>query len=151
MKKSTFTFLFLIALAASWTPGILPVNLLSPVELSAATEQPDRVVVYQFHRHFRCEACYKLESAIGETLKTHFPEQLAGGKVVFNIIDLDGEGNKQYEKKYDFFYNTVIVVDVRAGKDVRFKNIEKVWQLTEDKDELIKFIKTEVDEYMNGL
>ena len=151
MKKSTFTVLFLIALAASWTPGIFPGNPLGPIELSAATEQPDRVVVYQFHRRFRCEACYKLESAMDETFKTHFPDQFAEGKLVFNVIDLDSEGNKQYEKKYDFFYNTVIVVDVRASKEVRFKNIEKVWQLTEDKDQLIKFIKTEVDEYMNGL
>ncbi len=151
MKKTTFFFLFLVALAAFWTLGILPGTFFSPVKLSAATEQPDRVVIYQFHRRFRCEECYKLENAIGETLKTHFPDKLAEGKLVFNVIDLDAEGNGHYEKDYDFFYNTVIVVDVRADKEIQFKNLEKVWQLANEREVLNEFIRSEVDAYLKGL
>jgi hypothetical protein len=133
------------------TTGVLPGPFSAPVEVSAATEQPDRVVVYQFHRRFRCEECYKLEKAIGETMSTYFPGQLAEGKLVFNVVDLDTEGNDHYEKEYDFFYNTVIVVDVRGGENVRFKNLEKVWSLANQRDQLIEFIRSEVDGYLDGL
>ncbi|MDF1536037.1 MAG: nitrophenyl compound nitroreductase subunit ArsF family protein [bacterium] len=150
MKKTTFLFLFLAAGAASWISGILPGAFYGPAELSAAAGRPDRVVVYQFHRRFRCEECYKLEAAIGETLNTHFPEQLADGKLVFNVVDLDAEGNGHYTQEYDFFYNTVIVVDVRGGRDVRFKNIEKVWQLAGERDLLMEFVRSEVEEYLRG-
>jgi len=106
------------------------------------------VVVYQFHRRFRCDACYKLEEAINEALKTHFPEDMEAGKLVYRVLDLDAEGSSKYEKKYDFFYNTVIVADIENGKETRFKNLEEVWGMVDDKDAVIEFIKNHITEYL---
>ena len=63
-------------------------------------------------------------------------------------MDLDAEGTDQYEKKYDFFYNTVIVVDIENGKETRFKNLEEVWGLVEEKEATIEFIRSHVAEFL---
>ena len=141
----------LAVMATSGTIGIVPGMITSPAELRADSQATERVVIYQFHRRFRCEACYSLENAINETLKTHFPEQVADGKLAYEIIDLDAEGNKRYEKRYDFFYNTVIIAGMSGDEDLKFKNIEEVWQLTEDKGKLIEFIRVELEEYLKEL
>ena len=128
--------------------GTHSVLIPGPPELHAASIPENGVIIYQFHRRFRCDACYKLEESINEALKTHFPEELKAGRLVFRVLDLDAEGSGQYEKKYDFFYNTVIVVDIENGKETRFKNLEEVWGLVEDKEAAVEFIRTEVAEYL---
>jgi len=149
LKRTTFKFLMIVAFAGFFvTSGNLHAPLNSPVSLQAAPLPSDGVVVYQFHRRFRCDACYKLEVAINEGLKTHFPEELKTGRLVYKVMDLDEEGTDQYEKKYDFFYNTVIVVDIENGKENRFKNLEEVWGLVEDKQAMIDFIRSHVAEYL---
>ena len=131
-----------------WMPGVQSGAGFGPTEIHAAPLPNDGVIVYQFHRRFRCDACHILEEAISETLKTHFSRELETGDVVVRVIDLDAEGNERYSETYDFFYNTVIIVDMENGKETRFKNLEEVWDLTEDKDAVIEFIKSHIEEYL---
>ena len=148
LKRTTFKFLFLAALTAFWISGS-PVALNTGVAKLHAAPLPDQgVIVYQFHRRFRCEECHKLEELIKETLKTYFPEELNAGRLIFRVVDLDAEGNGHYEKEYDFFYNTVIMVDIDQGKEASFKNLEKIWSLLEDKEVAVEFIRAEVAAYL---
>ena len=148
LKRRAFKILFLTALTAFWISGSSVALNTGVAKLHAAPLPDQGVIVYQFHRRFRCDACYKLEESINEALKTHFPEELKAGRLVFRILDLDAEGTDQYEKKYDFFYNTVIVVDIENGKETRFKNLEEVWGLVEDKEAAVEFIRSEIAEYL---
>ena len=147
-KGTNLKILFLAVFLTSWMSGVHTGFWAGPVELHAAPLPDDGVIVYQFHRRFRCEACHTLEAAINETLKTHFSKELETGRLVFKVIDLDAEGNGHFEKDYDFFYNTVIMVDRKGGKDSRFKNLEEIWGLMDNKDTAIEFIRSQVDEYL---
>ena len=151
MKKTLLTLTALAVMATAGMIGIVPGTITSPAELRADSHTTERVVIYQFHRRFRCEACYTLEKAINETLETHFSTQVANDKLVYKVIDLDAGGGKKFEKRYDFFYNTVIITVMRGDEDLKFKNIEEVWQLTEDKGKLIEYVKTELEEYLKEL
>ncbi len=146
--RRTFEILILAVFVIFWMSGTHSVLIPGPAELHAAPVPENGVIVYQFHRRFRCDACYKLEASINEALKTHFPEDLKAGRLVYRVLDLDAEGSDQYEKKYDFFYNTVIVVDFENGKETRFKNLEEVWGLVEDKEASVEFIRSEIAEYL---
>jgi len=148
IKRTPLKFLILAALVVFWISSA-HTGFSSDTEKLQAAPLPDNgVIVYQFHRRFRCEACYKLESTINEALKTHFPEELKAGKLVFKVLDLDEKGTLVYEEKYDFFYNTVIVVDMDEGKETRFKNLEEVWSLVDDKETAIEFIRSQVADYL---
>jgi hypothetical protein len=140
--------MFLAVLTVFLMSGPHPASSLGSAKLQAASLPDGGVIVYQFHRLFRCEACYKLEAAINETLQTHFQEELKAGRLIFRLVNLDAEGNVNYSKIYDFFYNTVIVVDIENGKETRFKNLEEVWGLVDQKEAAIDFIRSHVAEYL---
>jgi hypothetical protein len=148
IKRTTPKFLFLAALTVFWISNAQTGLSSGTEKLQAAPMPDDGVIVYQFHRRFRCDACYKLENTINEALQTHFPEELKAGNLVFRVHDLDEEGSILYEKKYDFFYNTVIVVDMEDGKETRFKNLEEVWSLVDDKDKATEFIRSHIADYL---
>jgi hypothetical protein len=148
VNKAKLKFMVVMAMASFLLAGAHPVMFPGMTSVQADPLPRDGVIIYQFHRRFRCDACYKLEEAINEGLKTHFPEELKTGKLVYRVLDLDAPGTEKFEKKYDFFYNTVIVVDVENGKEIRFKNLEDVWGMVEEKETVIKFIRAHVEEYL---
>ena len=148
LKKKIIKILFLAVFMTFWISDLHTGFTSGPSKLYAAPLPGNGVVVYQFHRRFRCDACYKLEKAINEALQTHFAEDLEAGSLIFKVIDLDADGSSDFEKQYDFFYNTVIVVDIEKGKEIRFKNLEEVWGLVEDKDAAIEFMRSEIAEYL---
>ena len=148
VKQNTFQFVMIIAFISLFTTGPIPFASTGPASLQADPLPSNGVIVYQFHRRFRCDACYKLEEAINEGLKTHFSEELKAGRLVYRVLDLDAPGTETFEEKYDFFYNTVIVVDVENGKETRFKNLEDVWGMVEEKETVIRFIREHVEEYL---
>jgi len=147
------TYTFKILLAIFFLPGFLlfpgdsPFTGVSTLSAAESASQ-NQVVVYQFHRRFRCPSCHELEALIRNTLENRYSEDLKSGKLIFRVVDLDAEGSEHFPKDYDFFYNTVIVVDVRDGKDVRFKNLEKLWEIYEDKEAASGFLSAEIDEYL---
>ncbi|UCG38955.1 MAG: hypothetical protein JSV00_01605 [bacterium] len=151
MKNKALRYALLCVLTVSWTLALFPGPRPGLAGVKAEAGKADRVVIYQFHRRFRCQECVNLENTIRETLQTHFPEDLKSGRVVFTVLDLDKEGNEHYEKDYDFFYNTVIMVDVRGNREVRFKNLEQVWKLWDQKGALMEFVRSELDAYLKGL
>jgi hypothetical protein len=148
LRLSTFRFSFLATFIVLWISGAHPGVSPGPAKLEAAPLPDNRVVVYQFHRRFRCEACHILEAAINETLLAHFPEEIKTGRLKFNVVDLDAEGNGHFEKDYDFFYNTVIIVEIEKGKATRFKNLEEVWPLVDEKNDIMEFIRFHLAEYL---
>ena len=148
LHRKVVKLLLVSAFTAMWMTGIQLGSTSGPAELNAAPLPENGVIVYQFHRRFRCDACHDLEEAINEALKTHFSKELESGTLVFEVIDLDAEGNERYSETFDFFYNTVIMVDREGGKQARFKNLEEVWDLTEDKDAAMEFIRKHIAEYL---
>ena len=93
---------------------------------AAESGSRDQVVVYQFHRRFRCPSCHELEAIITKTLNTYYSGDLESGRVVFEIVNLDDKSSKHFIKEFDLLYNTVIIEDVRGGRQTRFKNLEKI-------------------------
>lgn len=148
IKRTALKILLPVVSLSVLLPAPAVPLLPGPAAVQAASLPENGVVVYQFHRRFRCDACYKLEEAINEALRKHFPEELKAGSVVYRIMDLDEEGTDHYEKKYDFFYNTVIVADMENGKETRFKNLEEVWGMVDNKEDVIRFLRSEVEEYL---
>ena len=144
-----------ILIALFLVPGFLVVPVIGSISgpsmvAAADSTSRDNVVVYQFHRRFRCPSCHELEELIRGTLESSYPEDLKSGNLIFRVVDLDAEGNEHFPKDYDFFYNTIIVVDVKKGKDSRFKNLEKLWEIYEDKEKASAFLRGEIDEYLTG-
>jgi hypothetical protein len=44
----------------------------------------------------------------------------------------------------------VVIADFREGKEVRWKNLKNVWQLTGNKEGFVQYIRDEVSAYLEG-
>jgi len=73
------------------------------------------------------------------------------GKVVWRLVNLDEPANQHYIEDYQLYSKSVIVSDVRDGEEVRWKNLVKVWQLTNDKAAFISYVQEEVRDYLEAV
>lgn len=112
---------------------------------------PDRkVIVTYYYTSRRCASCLKIEAFSREAVETGFSKELKDGKVVWGLVNVDEAANNHYIDDYQLYAKSVIVADVRDGEEVRWKNLTRVWQLTNDKNAFIKYIQDEVRNYLEA-
>jgi acetone carboxylase gamma subunit len=49
------------------------------------------------------------------------------------------------------YTKSVVLSLVKAGKEVKWKNLDKVWHLLRDKDKFYQYIKTKVQKFLDSL
>jgi len=106
------------------------------------------VKAYYFHSTRRCKTCLTIESNAKEALETGFAEEYAQGIITWNAIDIDREENKHFEKDFDLAFSSLILVKYINGKQVEWKNLQKVWELVWDEADFMKYVKTEAQAYL---
>lgn len=144
--KSLKIFPLLLTLVLT---GFLMTAFTNPV---LGQNKPQNVVkVYYFHTEFRCATCLKIESLISDAMKEKFKSQIAEGKVVFEIVNFSEKNNQHFEKDYDLYNQTLVVSQVKNGKETKWKAAEKIWQLHGNKSKFISYVDKEVKDYLKGL
>lgn len=158
-------------------PGLRKATVLSPLALlvsfavlsgsiagSAATATPDsaaapegdaspgdRVVVTYFHRTFRCEMCLSFEAYSEEALRTSFPDELADGRLVWSVLNLDDEANAHYEDEYGQTELSLTAAVERGGEVVGWRNLADIWGLLDDKQAFLDYVTYEVGKSLKEL
>ena len=135
------TLLLAALLAPVPTPasadGILPDGCLGNLS-------DNQVVVYYFHRKFRCQSCEVLESTLHNTLQATYADYFGAGRLAICVINVDAPENRHYLEKFEIFANTVIIVEKIDGIVSRYKAVESIWEVPDDKDALSHLLQTEV-------
>jgi hypothetical protein len=111
----------------------------SPPSDSSET-QSDCVVVYLFHGVFRCPTCIAIEKNTKEVIASHFADELREGKVRITEVNVEEPSNWHFIDKYNLVAPTVVMVRMHKGKETRFANLMKVWQLIRNKADFTEFI-----------
>ncbi|MFZ2634022.1 MAG: nitrophenyl compound nitroreductase subunit ArsF family protein [Desulfosalsimonadaceae bacterium] len=147
-RKYVFTWLIFFMLAFA-------VQTVSAVEKAGdkATEiqKPvHAIVVTYFHTTMRCPTCHKIEELSTLAVKSHFEKELSTGKVVWRVINVDEPENAHYNKDYQLYTKSLIVSEVKDGKEVRWKNLEKIWEFVRDEEEFDKYVHTEIADWLKG-
>lgn len=75
------------------------------------------VYVYNFHLTNRCPSCVAIENATSKTLKMKFKNEVASGRVIQKIINVDDEKNTKIAEKYQAFGSGLMVARVFKGKE----------------------------------
>lgn len=89
-----------------------------------------------FHAPHRCPTCRKIESFAHEALT---PE-IEAGHVAWQIADYTTDTNASLVDQFKVFTSTVVLVEVRDGEVVRWKNLEEVWDHTGDQPKFTAFM-----------
>ena len=131
---------------------ILPiVVLLSASAVVSFAEESPKVVAYYFHTTFRCPSCHKIEQYTQGALKEYFAKEIESGALVYEVINIEDKGNEHFVQDYQLYTKSVVLSLVKDGKEVKFKNLEKIWQLLMNEDKFYKYIKEETQSFLNAL
>lgn len=137
MPKRLFIFLCLIGFGAT---------------VFAAQDIPtDKVVVYYFHGAARCPTCYKLEKYSKEAIENNFKDALTSGKLEFKVLNVEDRGNEHFVDDYQLYTKSLVLSLVKGGKEVKSKNLAKVWAYVGNKQKFFEYVTGEINDFLKGL
>lgn len=147
----------LLAIALLLAAGVLPVAAEPAPESThvaptvvAPSVRPHRVIAYYFHTTYRCASCRAIEAYSREAIETAFAGPLRDGRLVWRTVNLDVKGNEHFTKDYRLYTKALVLVNEVRGKPAKWKNLEKVWQLLQDKDKFLRYVQDETRAYLTS-
>jgi hypothetical protein len=118
------------------------------VRLPLAQAQEDakgtHVVAYYFHGAFRCSTFRKLEQYAKEVIEAAFKAALASEKLEFKVVNVEDKGNEHYANDYQLYTKSLILSLVKDGKEIKSKNLDKIWEYVGNKQKYFDYVKKEV-------
>ena len=115
--------------------------------LSDLSKEP-LVIVYYFHRAVRCSTCMKIESLTVMAVEMNFAQELKEGKVRIKILNMEEDQNSHFETDYQLTTQSVILSKVSESGEMKWKNLDKIWEYIHDEDMFTNYIQSEVDSYL---
>jgi len=115
----------------------------------AAPETGDKVIVYYFHRTARCSTCMAFEDYAKKAV-AEFPAEVADGRLEWRMINLDDPGNDHYVADYQLFDKSLVVVKIHNGEQTRWKNVEEIWDFSDDEPKFIAFVHQLLADYLSN-
>ena len=109
----------------------------------------DRVDVVYFHRTQRCYSCKYVEARTLYTLETYFEDELASGRVTFQVINVQDKENADIVEKYDASYLSLYINTVRGGTD-HIEEATNVYSLIGKDEAFSKALKSKIEKSLNG-
>ena len=116
-------------------------------------EEPDsldleQTVVYYLHGNRRCATCQKLEAYSEEAVSSGFKQELDDSSVIWKVVNFEDEGNEHFAKDYQLYSQSLIISRIKDGKEINWKNLDKIWKLVGDKDEFITYVQDEIKKFI---
>ncbi len=107
-----------------------------------------QVVAYYFHGKLRCKTCVGMEGMATEVLKTDFPAQLKDKTIEWRVVNYDDSANEHFIKDYQLVGPALVLVELSGGKQVRYRNLDKIWQLAHEEDEFKQYVRTQLAAFL---
>jgi len=118
-------------------------------DTTAEIQKPSQsLVVTYFHTTFRCSTCEKIEELSALAVNINFEEELKTGKVVWQVINVDEPENKHYNEDYQMYTKHLIVSEMKDGKEMRWKDLKKIWTLVRDEEKFEAYVKDEISNWL---
>ena len=67
------------------------------------------------------------------------------GKLIYKVVNVDDNENEHFVSDYSLTTKSVVLVQLAAGKEVKWKNLDEIWKLVANKELFINYIKSEIN------
>jgi len=115
---------------------------------AAQTTNAASVVVTYFTTDVRCASCRTIEKLTRQAIEEGFPEEVARGDVVFQVLNTDRDENHHFVDDYEITNKTVIVSHRQNGQEAEWANRQDVWLLLDEPDEFFAYVREPVLRYL---
>jgi hypothetical protein len=129
---------------------LLAGKIAAPETVADIPSEEEKIVAYYFHSTFRCPSCTKIENWSYEAIKNSFPTALEEGRLLWRPINVEEPENKHFIKQYSLFTKSLIITEVKGGKEIRWKNLNKVWELLRNREKFFSYVTEEVRKYLEN-
>lgn len=109
-----------------------------------------KVVAYYFHGNVRCASCVKIEALSRKAVTEGFPGDLESGQLEFRDVNVDEPQNRHFIEEYQLSSQSLVIVEIRDGRQVRWRNLEKVWTLLDSEREFIPYVRDGVSGFLKS-
>jgi hypothetical protein len=124
-------------------------TVITAIGLAYAQERSSsKVLIYYFHGSTRCTSCYRFETYSKELIKDYFKDALESGKLEFKVINVEDRGNQHYADYYQLYTKTIVLSLEKNGREVKWKNLNKIWEYVNDKPGFFDYVKGEINAYL---
>ena len=124
----------------------------TPLESVSATANtddiPHKTIAYYFYSTKRCGSCLKIENYSHESIENGFADALQDGRLEWQMVNTDFEENEHFVDDFQLYTKSLVLVEMQNGKQIRWKNCEKVWELLHDKDAFQSYVQNEVRTFL---
>jgi hypothetical protein len=124
---------------------------LSPFCFAADSQPANKVQAYYFHGNMRCSTCLKLEQYSREAIENNFKDDLASGKLEFKAVNVEMSGNGHFADDYQLYTRSLVLSLVKDSKEVKFKNLTKIWEYVGNKQKFYDYVKEEIQSLLKEL
>jgi len=148
------TFLLTLVLAATTHPAATSEK---PADPTAGARTPGlvakapkvHVITYYFHGTVRCETCLKIEKQARAAIERRFPLEIAEKRLVFKPVNYDKPENAHFARDYKLPCPSLVVVRQKAGKDEKWKLLDKTWEHVENPFKFNEYVEGEVEKILD--
>jgi hypothetical protein len=143
LKKTVFIFMIIISLVSAF--------FFENYAYAGAGPMPEtKIIVYYFYGAVRCPTCHKLEQYSKEAIESNFKNELLSGKLEFKAVNLEDRGNEHFVSDYQLYTKSLVISLVENGKEVKSKNLVKIWEYVGSKDKFFNYVTSEISGFLNG-
>lgn len=121
-----------------------------PAPQKPAAKAQVKLVAYYFYGNLRCVSCRKIEEWSGEAISEGFAKEIKSGRVQWRPVNVEVKGNEHFVKDYKLYTRSVVLSETKNGKEVRWKNLDRVWTLLGDEAAFKKYVRDEVSAYLKS-
>jgi len=107
-----------------------------------------KVIAYYFHGTFRCPTCHKLEQYSKEAVEINFKDALSSGKLEFKVVNVENKSNGHFVNDYQLYTKSLILSLVKEGQEIKWKNLDKIWEYVSNKQRFLDYVKSEVSDLL---
>lgn len=100
----------------------------------------ERWVAYYFHSSTRCPTCRRIETHAQDAVA----EEVKVAKVDWRVVNYEEPANQHFAKDFKLLCPSVVLAQVRDGATVRWKNLERVWELNDDRAAFLDYVRSEL-------
>jgi hypothetical protein len=128
--------------AGTATVASAPQKPKAPAAVAAAPAASAGVLVYYFHATTRCATCKTIEAYAHETVASKFAADLEARRLEWRTVNVEEPANQHFIRDFQLYTRSVVVVDAKDPK--RYKVLDRVWQLVQDKTAFQGYVEQEI-------
>jgi len=152
MNKNIFilTIAMLLAFFAfGFTAQLTNNEGIDTTETKETSQTSEIVLAYYFHGDVRCATCRRLESYSHLAIETGFKEKIDDSTLIWKSVNFDEKANKHFIDDYKLYTKAVILSRVKDGKEIEWKNLDKIWNLVGNKDRFMDYVQSETQNFLD--